>query len=787
MNGLPPISTSANAASGTSSVFIVALNHFAAPEFDLESWLNSMLSPVNASTPASASTTVANEDVDYIIDSDPTAPSSSSAATPSIDRLASGILSQLEQLSFELSTQLDTLSTTTINALPQVLHDLGQARKQSSVVSSLVRESKLAMSKRHQEDDTNVTFEHLTRVDTVKTRMEASKKMLKEAENWNTLPAEMEGIFAGKDHLTAATRLQEAQRSLVLLTGAPDYEDRKALLATLQNKLEAALSPQLVTALNDRDVDACKKLYRVFMQIQRTGDFATYYYKSRKGGVVKTWESTSRSDKLIEGLEAFYEEVDKVVTKEAQWLPYVFPHPLDTLQELIKDIFSSLDMKSRLSGLELPVIVQAYIVTVGYGFKLEKLLASVSPLGDTPSSPGRAVDSSQSLAAMFEPFLQIQQDYSIRESALLMSQLSATTSTFTKSRDVEIVQPAFDAIRPLVSHIEAAITRCRAFTFGFGVKGLVDAVNSYIERIASVYTNAVLKYLGGADSEWGQFQVGLRVLGICCTLLQRLSELEPGIRRIVALAESRRDTSSIDECASATSILRASTLNSLALQTLISSASNTILVQLTPIETLAKAAQKRAFDILITPIQKQLDVTPSLPVWNASAPTTSSPFGIEVPQFSLSPSSYATRMGEHLLALPQQIELYQDDEALRWNVKELPYLATEEIEEPEVEPAFLWMTCVVRAAASLFSTSILKIDKLSPHGCLQLKEDVGYMINVFAAMDVEPDATLVAVRKGVEGKELLKGEINYEKVKAVVDDENVSRWMTRALEPSSSQ
>lgn len=66
---------------------------------------------------------------------------------------------------------------------------------------------------------------------------------------------EMDAIFKTKDYEKAAKRLGEAQRSLHLLASSPDYLERKNLLLKLLNRLESELSPLLVSALNENDIE----------------------------------------------------------------------------------------------------------------------------------------------------------------------------------------------------------------------------------------------------------------------------------------------------------------------------------------------------------------------------------------------------------------------------------------------------------------------------------------------------------------------------------------------------
>ena len=137
---------------------------------------------------------------------------------------------------------------------------------------------------------------------------------------------------------------------------------------------------------------------------------------------------------------------------------------------------------------------------------------------------------------MFDPFIQIQQDYSELETAYLISQLNGTALSVSKdNQDVDLVQVAFDSIRTIISYADAAIARCQTFTFGFGSTGLIAALNSYIDGIANTYSHALLNSVGSSkgdsNSDWGRFQLGLRMLGICSTLVQKFQEVDNNTRR----------------------------------------------------------------------------------------------------------------------------------------------------------------------------------------------------------------------------------------------------------------
>ncbi|GET02792.1 conserved oligomeric Golgi complex subunit 7 [Rhizophagus clarus] len=280
------------------------------------------------------------------------------------------------------------------------------------------------------EEGTEKALDRLKYLDLVKTRMEASRDVLKEAENWSNLEQEASNIFASQDYQKASVRLMEAEKSLVIFQNTPEYEERRKLLTELQNQLEATVSPQLVNALNQHDISACQKFYQIFDQIGRKKDFSNYYYGSRKAPLVKMWQYALLTDvppsvsgtagnvtggvgsdssnneptspksptaqirfqqqfqqqfpkKFTEFLQEFYDKLFIVLNQEHTWCGNVFPDTNETLMSLIENIFNSLkpSLSARLTGLVefyneecLPEIINAWVISESFGRQMEKVL-----------------------------------------------------------------------------------------------------------------------------------------------------------------------------------------------------------------------------------------------------------------------------------------------------------------------------------------------------------------------------------------------------------------------------
>ena len=86
---------------------------------------------------------------------------------------------------------------------------------------------------------------------------------MKQADNWTTLANEVEDVFEAGECEPIAEKLHCMQKSLSMLTSAPDYEDKKLQLEGLKNRLEAMASPRLVQAFTSGNLG--KWLYYFIM------------------------------------------------------------------------------------------------------------------------------------------------------------------------------------------------------------------------------------------------------------------------------------------------------------------------------------------------------------------------------------------------------------------------------------------------------------------------------------------------------------------------------------------
>ncbi|GAA5869155.1 hypothetical protein JCM1840_004309 [Sporobolomyces johnsonii] len=265
------------------------------------------------------------------------------------------------------------------------------------------------------ESEVGKVMERMKVLDLVKQRMEAARDVLREAESWSTLESEVTGLVGEGQFMKAAERLAEAARSMVVFQNTAEYEARRALMVSLQNQLEASLSSGLVKAINERDVKGCKTFWGIFGMIQREQEYRSYYFGSRRSGLVDGWTTAKLVDclevsaglapaspsvqpsyKLSAFLSHFYSDLHNLLTEERTYVPAIFPDPIPTLSSFIQTTLEGLtpSFPQRLTSIAdaygpvvLPELILAFKATEEFAVQVERIFAKLEPPPQQPSSP----------------------------------------------------------------------------------------------------------------------------------------------------------------------------------------------------------------------------------------------------------------------------------------------------------------------------------------------------------------------------------------------------------------
>ncbi|KAL0094128.1 oligomeric Golgi complex subunit 7 [Phycomyces blakesleeanus] len=714
---------------------MVHLDAFANPDFNIKQWINQTLD-----SPAQVEQTTV-------------------------------VMSTLQHTGEHTSRKVTQLTQHLLTQLPRLLYDL----ERLTVDCKSTHRQVISVQHQISDHESQDALETLRQLHVVKTRMEQCKAQLKEAENWSQLENEATKALTQQDFEACALRLQQAQQSLDVFQHTPEFDVRRALLETLQHDLETALHPTILRALEDQDTRQCQKLYGVFGRIGRSDGFVEIYLTAKSPALQKGWPGKEINGPFPNLLREFYEKLEERLTAEYVSCAAMFPDPRMVMQALVQRVVSTLEpslgecleisMGTAVSScVGLQGVADSYITTEVFGLALERLLAK--PPVSTGALHSRRVSVSHSFSivplalrhadpnawaySLYEPFLPIQTKYLALERESMTTEIERLFGNVNETSTMSSVQHVLHIILPRIDTLaREGLERCLQLTHGFGAVGwlkvlghIIDAASHQVQRLIRTLPHPGAISSNGSSSEdndGSDFQVGLRLLTICYTMHQHyhdfthdvsrlldavrplIQQSPPVVRRRSSVADRKRAP---EYPYASVALLRSSTLNCAELSSISQKPLN--YTPSSSLERLTEVSQRFVYDAVCAPIVRPL-VDLRAEIEGAT----------EDGLFSRSPSPYMTRVGEQLLMLPQHFEVYADDEALEFQPNTVPFMAGDDSSHEE-DVMQRWTTSVARGATHSFVDSLTVLNDLSPEGATQLQTDMAYLINVLAALDIQP-------------------------------------------------
>lgn len=330
-----------------------------------------------------------------------------------LDGKLARLLGSLEHAASDTSTQVERAIEDVSRAVPRLTFDLQLMRENVTLLRFTLDSIRKRSAEATNQNETSAVMRRLKVLDTIKTRMEAARDVLREAEAWSTLESEVTGLVQEQAYAKAAERLSEANKSMVVFQNTPEYETRRSLMVSLQNSLEAGLSASLVSAINARDAQACKTYYAIFEQIQRESEFRSYYFGSRRANLLEDWQVANLTDcapaatvnkdvvaaaaardaqsahptTFSNYLPTFFNLLEKTINEERTYISTIFPQPLDTLSLFLQTTLDALvpSFPQRISDLSnahgprlLLELIKAYRATEEFAIAVDRIFSRMS-------------------------------------------------------------------------------------------------------------------------------------------------------------------------------------------------------------------------------------------------------------------------------------------------------------------------------------------------------------------------------------------------------------------------
>ncbi|EDV28101.1 uncharacterized protein TRIADDRAFT_53345 [Trichoplax adhaerens] len=641
-----------------------------------------------------------------------------------LDAHASTLVMKLQLYIQEANNTLEEESQQMVQNLPRVLREIEGVYKETTLLKDQMNSVKNDIEK--VEIETSESMKMLVELDSIKSRMQAASNVIQEADNWSVLVSDVDGICKRGDI--------DAE----VLNYLPDYEKRKQTLEKLKDKLEALVSPKLIAAFNDHDIEATRDYVRIFQDIYRMNFLERYYNHCRKSVLQDAWSALIRED--METLPMFEEFYDLVLSSwhaEVSWCVQIFPNAIDLVNSVLAQSLSALD----------PSIYQ-YISDYINDFanpvmKIEQLTAfrkctfRFAEGLDTALSNQQINDprtTNQLVQAIHSPFTKLLLKYSDWEKENLMANLKSLSFEIdgildTVSRINEYVGKAF-------TWANEARNRCFDLTQGCGIYGLGSALETYfikylnehfdiVKNLRDLCRIGVLSNITAPSpasqntefqDDWTVFQNAFRLIQTCGDIIIKSNSLSARLQKSI--------NNQADKLLAPANLQR----------TLVH---YNYLVD-------DDSEEMSSLSYLVERCQQALK---SVKVWSAEK-EVSDVSNEDLPTF-ISPSSYITQIGDYLLNLPQQLEPFatQNNPSLEMALKEgkLPYPDTSDNEDTSLnvnDTTIYWLGAVARGTVLTYVENIMKIPTLTDHAARQLIEDIEYLFNILEALEISPGIKL---------------------------------------------
>eukprot|EP00090_Calanus_glacialis_P007990 TRINITY_DN16360_c0_g1_i1.p1 TRINITY_DN16360_c0_g1~~TRINITY_DN16360_c0_g1_i1.p1 ORF type:complete len:756 (-),score=324.33 TRINITY_DN16360_c0_g1_i1:133-2346(-) len=663
----------------------------------------------------------------------------SSDPTQNKEAAASSLVMKLQLMIAKLNSALEDQCAAVVQSVPRVIREAGQLEQEAG----LLRDKLVAVRAEMEsvECETRENMSTLVRMDTVKERLGATTRALQEADNWTSLDTQVEDAFDNDDLDTVADRLAGMQASLRLLHHVADYQERVAHLEQHRNRLEATLSPLLVTAFTSKDTEAALRLVNMFRTMERGKQLSKYYHKCVRAGLLQRWAEIvmdGEGDGAGEWLDVFYGELGSKLVEQQAWAELVFPDESSSklMCELVTDVLGSMEPSQafcmeaavKLSGDTLALLGDLRDKTDKF---LDSIVGVVNDAGEAKLRElGKVV---------YKPFTQYVANYEELEARAMTAEVS---SWATEKKDtIDEIHNLATCVGRVASMVESAGVRCGHLTRGVGYPALARAVarglDTHLDRYRRLMRRLEKRKVV-VDDDWSVLQHCLSANQATGDLMLQLEQLE--VTLSTSFLECCRQFLGPDSAdlplqqhhiflLDSPSIISLSELFS-AVSSNTGSATPLLQQSISLLSSTCSDLQKTTFSIMFHPISSQLELIPTLSTWAATTTGQGTLHTTDMPDFSFSPSEYITCVGEYLMTLPQHLEPYmsQDNAPLTRAFREAVFPGSSDTSgAAQQSPADFLLGCISSSTCTSYFSYISSIPTLNNNSSRQLAMDISYL------------------------------------------------------------
>eukprot|EP00742_Colponemidia_sp_Colp-10_P007584 GILJ01008175.1.p1 GENE.GILJ01008175.1~~GILJ01008175.1.p1 ORF type:complete len:800 (-),score=169.88 GILJ01008175.1:8-2386(-) len=399
-------------------------------------------------------------------------------AGETIDKHLSASTMRLLLLSQELQDSIQQSSEQLVAAVPRALREVEKVRMEAWDLRKRLSSTISHLS--HVDDQSKHSLAWLQEVDTVRSRIETCKEILKEVDNFSKKTAELEVQLQRGQWLSVAEQVKTMQANFPAMEGLSELQDKKKKLVEFESKLQEALKPRTLDALRENDFDTLRDCLKVYEQLERSEDFKELFFAAQKEVPFAVWETTSVrhiDEPLQQWLPLLQSKLLDALRQQAHYCRDLFPDNASVLTELLIQSMTSVSspIHTKLITLEPDALLDVYRCTLSWCLELRQ---AVSELTEN--------DWKALVTVLFKPFESVQHGLVSVERSRLKTQLASIPKGSESSSASVLVAYLRDSIPVFYLTVEQSADRCIELTASVEsmtwVNAATDVFTDYINK-----------------------------------------------------------------------------------------------------------------------------------------------------------------------------------------------------------------------------------------------------------------------------------------------------------------
>ncbi len=646
-----------------------------------------------------------------------------------------------------------------------------------------------------------------------KSRISTFTNTLQELNNWSSRLQTIESVFESRDLDAIGVQVASLHQSAQASKGLSDHESREKQLAALQDRLELMANPRLLAAMDSRDAAAIHAIVGVLAKIGRKGGVRRYFLRSRLERLDSLLQRHAADDQggasPLVWLPKFTRSAIDLMRSDTKWAAEAFAG----LDDGVVDAY--VNAASR--ALEAKAVAKIRTVLKGFGYDKGggsqsdgetaaesvrsafevccELASGVCGLRsnknnsenkdgskDDPGTPQLTTRDVISLIA--GPVLDADAWVPAAERGAARDAFASILSEY--KGDDSAVAAVRSAMKRVEEWTKACVARCVAVSGGTRGPEIMSAIDESMAELfkglsqrLSIGTPAVSAPATASEepeTDWSYLARGFQLLG-------EARKLRPRVARVAELTEGRlgealratlkggfpsprlsetaprgAETGSERKARTAFDVLlhhamlerdsaRAAKLNETGIPRGLPRA-------VAALGELEQSIEGLVVSGMMSPVRAQLKGLEEWGVWVEEPEETA----VALPTFSMQPSDYITRIGEHMLTLVHQLEdasgcggeAGDDTDGKSDGKTDGGDGSRQGGAQSAPNNPMRWIAIVASKTLQVLQQRVRSIGRFSPKGKAQMEADVKYLNNVVSVLDVDVDGADKELRTALD-------------------------------------